>query len=196
MFFPPTPAVSAVMWSIASTWESAVCCTLLEAALDIAPSMRSWQVEPSKGRSTQSRVFEGKILPVLQWGGGTWNDGEIPHQLKCLWKGSGPLALIRPILPWNVPGSTSLRPTAPIFFFFFFFLLLPLLFFISYFFIYSLSPTPLVALYVFVSPAADCCSSNLCTRLGMFFMLFASLPVSAPPVSPLVHYLPPFIWPG
>lgn len=57
--------------------------------------------------------------------------------------------------------------------------------------LFILSPTPLVALYVFVSPAADCCSSNLCTRLGMFFTLFISLPVSAPPVSPLVHYLPP-----
>lgn len=87
-----------------------MCSTLLEAAFDIAPSLRSWQVEPCKGRPTQSRVFEGKILPVLQWGGGIWNDGEIPHQLKCLWKGSGPLALIRPILPWNVLGSTSLRP--------------------------------------------------------------------------------------
>lgn len=121
MFFPPTPAVAAVMLNIASTWESAVCSTLLEAAFDIAPSLRSWQVEPSKGRSTQSCVFEGKILPVLQRGG-TWNDGEIPHQLKCLWKGSGPLVLIRPILPWNVPGSTSLRP-GPLrqcFFFFFF----------------------------------------------------------------------------
>ncbi len=114
------------MQSIASTWESAVCSTLLKAAFVIAPSLRSWQVEPSKGRSTQSRVFEGKTLPVLQWGG-TGNDGEIPHQLKCLWKGSGPLTLIRPILPWNVPGSTSLRP-GPLwqcfFFFFFYFYLL------------------------------------------------------------------------
>ncbi len=135
-------------------------------------------------------------LPVLQWGG-TGNDGEIPHQLKCLWKGSGPLALIRPILPWNVPGSTSLRP-GPLWqcFFFFFFTFIfsktpPFLYFLLLYF--SLSPTLLVALYVFLSPAADCCSSNLCTRLGMFFMLFASLPVSAPPVSPLVHNLPPFI---
>uniref|UniRef100_A0A672QF32 Afadin, adherens junction formation factor n=1 Tax=Sinocyclocheilus grahami TaxID=75366 RepID=A0A672QF32_SINGR len=65
------------------------------------------------GRS--SRLREGQHNPVCLKekscrGVGTWNDGEIPHQLKCLWKGSGPLALIRPILPWNVPGSTSLRP--------------------------------------------------------------------------------------
>lgn len=198
MFFPPTPAVSAVMRSIASTWESAVCCTLLEAAFDIAPSMRSWQVEPSKGRSTQSRVFEGKILPVLQWGGRDmeWWGNSSPAEVFVEGKWTAGANQTHTALECSWQHITASRPTAPIFYFLFFSSQKPLLFFISYFFIYSLSPTPLVALYVFVSPAADCCSSNLCTRLGMFFMLFASLPVSAPPVSPLVHYLPPFIWPG
>ncbi len=183
------------MQSIASTWESAVCSTLLKAAFVIAPSLRSWQVEPSKGRSTQSRVFEGKILPVLQWGG-TGNDGEIPHQLKCLWKGSGPLALIRPILPWNVPGSTSLRPGPLWQCFFFSFLLLssrkPLLFFISYYFIFlSLPPFWLLCMFFFLLqqtavPAISVLDlvCSLCSlplflfRLHLCLLLFTTSPPS------------------
>lgn len=112
----------------------------------------------------------------------------IPVPCECWRKGSGPLALIRPILPWNVSGSTSPRPSPQRQCFRFFSLIfsIPLLYFLLD--LFSLSPPPTWLVFmVSLSPAADCCTSNLCSRLGMFFTLFNSLPVSAPPVSPLVH---------
>lgn len=91
-------------------------------------SMRSRQVEPSKGSSS---VFEGKYCHCFS-GGGRGMMGKIPHQLQCLSKGSEPLAIIRPILPWNVPGSTSLRPD-PLRQFFFLFVFLRLSFIMALF---------------------------------------------------------------
>lgn len=158
-----------------------MCSSLPEPTADVPASpLRSRQVEPSTGKFSlcSGRAGHGGNSSLLRE----------HYSSECLWKGSGPLALIRPILPWNVSGSTSPRPSPQRQRVWFFTLIfsIPLLYFLLD--LFSLSPPPTWSLFmVSLSPAADCCTSNLCSRLGMFFTLFNSLPVSAPPVSPLVH---------
>ena len=99
------------------------------------------------------------------------------RSVVCL-RGSGPLirplAVISPILWRNVPGTTSLLPPKPlkkITFVFFYALLL-----IYIYLLYFSLVLPVFFLFVFFSsPAADCCPSNLCSRLGTFYLYAFSL---------------------
>lgn len=141
--------------SVAFTWVSAVCSTVLKANFDIGPSLRSWQVEPSKGRSTQSCVFEGKYCQCFSGGDVEWWGNSSTAQV--LVERSGPLALIRPKLPWNVPGRTSLRP-GPLrqcfFFFYYYFTFIfsktpPFLYFLLLY-LFSLPPLWLLCMFLFL----------------------------------------------
>ncbi len=109
------------MQSIASTWESAVCSTLLKAAFVIAPSLRSWQVEPSKGRSTQSRVFEGKIASASVGRDGEWWGNSSPAEVFVEGKWTTGANQTHTALECSWQHITSSRPTVAMFFFFFFY---------------------------------------------------------------------------
>lgn len=115
----------------------------------------------------------------------------------CLWRGSEPRALINPTLPRNVTGSAAARVFTFIFSSLYttssssFFFLISLFFVLSHAFLgyFFLS----LFLLLFVLPAADCCPSNLCSRLGTFSMLLMTLSscfFPTPPVSLLAHSVP------
>lgn len=183
-----------------------MCSTVLEAKFDITPSLRSWQVEPSKGRSTQScvclkeiycqcfsgggRGMMGKFLTISSVCGEKWTAGtnQTHTALECSWQ-----------------HITASRPTAPMFlcffFFFFFFFIFsktpPFLYFLLLY-LFSLPPLWLLCMFLFLLqqtavPAISVldlvCSlrslSLFLFRLHLCLLLFTTSPLHSAMVAPL-----------